>query len=116
RSAEPVRVDRRRGERKVLVSLMVVDDHRIEAEPFRLGERFDAGGTAINSHEKLSAAGGERTNRLFVRTKAFENAIRNMNHGFDPSDAQEACEQSRRRRSIHVIVAEDRYGLAAHDG
>src|SRR5215831_608701 len=93
----------------------MIDDNGVKAKPLRFGERLDAGGPAIDRHKQPRAARGKGADGFDVRTIALKNAIRNVDQGFDPSNAQEAREQRRRGCAVHIVVAEDRDLFAAHD-
>ena len=94
----------------------MVDHDDVEAEPARLRERLVAGGAAIDRDEQRRALRGERPDRLRVRPVAFEQAIGDVDDGAKPAVAQVAPEHRRRRRTVDVVVAEDRDRFVARDG
>ena len=53
--------------------------------------------------------------RLAVRPIALEDAVRDVDQRIERRSAQKAARERRRRGAIHIIVAEDRDLLAAHD-
>ena len=105
----PVRIDQRIGRRQRLVGLMMVDDHHVEAELLRLGERRDAGGAAIDRDQQPRALLGERAHGFGVRPVALEQAIRNVDQRIAAGVAQEPRQHRRRGGAVDVVVAEDRY-------
>ena len=102
----PVRVDQRIDRRQGLVRQMMVDRHHIEAKRLGFNERLDAGRAAIDRDEELRALPGERAHRFGVRAIAFEQAIGNVDQRLKPAMAQEPREHCRRRRTVHVVVAD----------
>ena len=110
-----VRIDDRNRRRQLLVGLMMIDHHRVEAELLGFTERFQAGGAAIDGHQQLDAALGEGADRVDVRPVAFENPVGNMHQRIEPAVAQIAREQRRRSGAVHVVVAEDGDALLARD-
>ncbi len=111
----PVRIDDRDRGRQRLVGLMVINDDDIEPERFRLGERFDAGGAAIDADEKRCAACGERAHRFDIRAIALEQPVRNVNDGLEAALLEMARQQRRRGRAVDVIVTEYRDAFAPGD-
>ena len=110
-----VGIDDGRRLRQFLVGLMMVDDDGVEAELGRLRQRLEAGGAAIDRHQKLDAFVGKRADRLHVRPIALEDAVGDMHDRIETAIAQIAAQQCRRRRAVDIVVAEDRDRLAARD-
>ncbi len=98
----PVRVDQSVGRRKLLVDLMMVDDHHVEAELAGFYERRDAGGAAIDGHQQTCAFLGKRLHGLGVRPVALENPVRDVDERVDASNSAGISPaqppRSRRRR------------------
>jgi hypothetical protein len=88
-----VRIDDRHGVGKFFVSLMVVDDHRIETKFFCLGEWFEAGHAAIDRDQQLHAAFGKRPDGVDIRPVTFEDPVRNMDDRIKSAMAKIAAKQ-----------------------
>ena len=110
----PVRIDQRVDDRKIVAALMVIDHHHVHAELFGFSQRLDAGGAAVHGHQQRGALRGKAAHGFDIGTVAFEDAIRNMDQRIEPAMAQMPCQQRRRRRAVHVVVAKDRDLFAAH--
>ena len=108
-----VRIDDGHRRRQFLVSLMVIDHHRVEAELLCLAQRLHAGRAAIDGDQQLDAALGEGADRLDVRPVALENPVGNMHQRIEPAMPQIAREQRRSGGTIDVIIAEDSDALLA---
>ena len=112
---EPVGIDQGRDVGKRFVALMVIEHDHVHAELFRLGQRLDAGGAAIDGDEQRRAAPGERPYRLGIGAIAFEQPVGNVDQRIQSAMPQIARKQGRRGCAVHVVIAENRDVFAALD-
>ncbi len=103
-----VRIDDGGGVGKLLVGLVMIDDHRLQPELARFGERFMAGGAAIDRDQQRRAALREGADGVDVRPVALEDPVGNMHDRIEPAVPQVAAQQRRRGRAVDIVVAEDR--------
>ncbi len=111
----PVRIDDGQCRRQRLVGLMMVDDDDIHAERLCFAQRLDAGGAAIDGHQQRRAARRQRAHRLDIRAVAFEQPVGNVNDRLDAATTQETRQHGGGCRAVHIVVAENRDALAAHN-
>jgi len=109
-------IDHRDGKRQRPADLVVV-----EHDDFRSGEqggvdRRPAVGAAVDGDDQRRATPGQFAHRLGVRPVAFEDAVRDIDFGLDPIEGEEALEQRRGGRAVHIVVAEYRDLFALPDG
>ncbi len=88
-----VGIDDRHRVGKFLVSLMVVDNHRIEAKFFCLGEWFEARNATIDRDQQLHAAFGKRPDGVDIRSVAFEDPVRDVDDRIQTAMAEIAAKQ-----------------------
>ena len=111
-----VRIDDGDSLRQFHVGLVMVDHHGIEAELRCFGERFDAGGAAIDGDEQFDAAFGKGADGVYVRSVALENPVGNMHDRIEPAVAQIARQQRRRGGAVHVVIPENRHAFVRDNG
>ena len=63
--------------------------------------------------QKPRAALGKSPHRLHIRAIAFEQPVGNVDHRIDVALVQIARQQRRRRRTVDIVVAENRDAFVA---
>jgi len=111
-----VGVNDRDGLRQFLITLVMIDHHCFDAEPFGLRKWLEARDAAIDSNQQLYAALGERPDCIDVRAVAFENSIGNMDDRIQPAVAQVTGQQRRCGGAVDIVVAENGDRLTPCDG
>ena len=94
--------------------MMVADDH-VEPGGRGLGQCVERLRTAIDGNRQARALVLEVDQRLAARAIAFHQPIRNVDHRVAAEAAQQQRKHGRRRRSIDIIIAEDRDLLVGLD-
>ena len=102
-----VRIDQRRHRRNLGADLVMVEHDDIEAEAACMLGRIEARGATVDRHQKLRTAGRQIVDRLDVGPVTFGDTIRDVNDRGQPVLGEEAPQQRRRRRAVHIVVAED---------
>ena len=111
-----VRIDQRVDIGEHIARLVMVDHHDAHAEFFRLGQRLEARGTAVDRDQQRRAFGSERLHRFGVRPVALKQSVGNVDQRVESGVAQVPGEQRRRGCAVDIVVAEDGDALAGDDG
>jgi hypothetical protein len=111
---QSVRIHQRFDIRQFLAGLMMVDHHHRQSEAFRLGQRLQAGGAAIDGHQQRGTLAGQHPDGLGIGAIAFENPVGNVDQRIESAMAQMPCQQRRRGRAVNVVIAENRDLFVSH--
>jgi len=99
-----------RGQRAA--DLVVVEHDDIGSGLVGRGDRRRAVGATVDGDDELRAARGEVAHRVGIGAVAFEDAVGDVDLGFDAVVGEKTLEQCRRRGAVDVVVAEDGDPLA----
>ncbi len=102
-----VGVNHRDGLRQFFITLVMINHHRFDAEPFGLRKWLEARDATIDSNQQLYAPLGERPDCIDVRAVAFKDAIGNMDDRVQPAVAQVTGQQRRCGGAVDIVVAEN---------
>lgn len=113
---EAVGIDHGAGRRQHLGGRMMVEDDHVEARFLGFFQRRVAARAAIDADQKRRAVRRQCGDRSDVGAVALGDPIGDVDRSPQAHTAQVAGEQGRARSAVHVVVAEDRHGLAAAHG
>jgi hypothetical protein len=109
-------VDHDRGVRQPFLDLVVVGDDQLQAQPaglLRLGQAADP---AIDRNHHRRPRLGDLPQGFGVEPVALLQAVRHVEVGLAPQQAQGLPEDSRPREAVHVIVAVHAHPPAGPEG
>jgi hypothetical protein len=75
-------------------------------------DRWCAVGSAVDGDDQPGAARDEFAHRFRIGTVTLENPVWNIDFGFDAVVREKPLQKRRGRRSVDIVVAEDRHLLA----
>ncbi|GJE73389.1 hypothetical protein CHKEEEPN_4954 [Methylorubrum podarium] len=113
---EPVWVDQGAGRRELLRRAVVIEHDHVEAEGSGGGQGLMAGGSAIDADEQARSLRAQRGDGADIGAVALRDAVGDVDAHRHAERPQIRGQQSRARRAVHVVVAEDRHGLAGPHG
>ncbi len=94
---------------------MMVEHDWIETQPASLRERLMTRGAAVDRDEKLGPSRGEALNGDQIRAVSFEDSVGDIDDWDLAARREIIGEQGARGGAVDIIVAENRYFIAALD-
>ena len=95
---------------------MVIDHQHIGAAVAGVGNRFFAGGAAVQRDDEAGAGVDQLVHGAAIGAIALEDAVGNVHLRIEAEMAQEAQHQRAGTSAVDVVIAEQRHFLPGDDG
>ena len=94
----------------------MVDDDNVDSGRLRHRQGLEGLGAAIDGDDERGAALGDPHQRFARGAVTLHQPVGDIGLGLEAELAEQADQQGRRGRAVHVVIAEDRDRLLRRDG